>query len=67
MCVLLVLLQVMSWGYKPLGFTCPLFARKFHRDTKEDVMRFALSCSGMGLGKWCSSSGGSSGGSSSKL
>jgi hypothetical protein len=51
--VLHAVLQVVSRGYAPLGYHCPLFARKFAPDAVEAVMEMALSCDGLGLGSWC--------------
>lgn len=41
-------------GYIPLGYECPLFARKFSADDVPATINATLSCSGAGLGPWCS-------------
>lgn len=41
-------------GYIPLGYECPLFARKFSSDDVPATINATLSCSGAGLGPWCS-------------
>eukprot|EP00798_Chlamydomonas_sp_ICE-L_P022984 gene22984-30172_t len=40
----------LSWGYKPLDYTCPLVARKFPKELWPDSLCLELSCSGVALG-----------------
>lgn len=40
-------------GYAPLGYECPLFARKFAPDALMYTMNSTLSCLGGGQGHWC--------------
>jgi len=40
-------------GYIPLGYECPLFARKFSPEALPATINATLSCSGAALGPWC--------------
>jgi hypothetical protein len=40
-------------GYLPLTARQPLFARKFPAKVQGELLEFALSCAGLGLGDWC--------------
>lgn len=41
-------------GYVPLGYECPIFARKFPANGTAEILNATLSCSGTALGPWCS-------------
>jgi len=43
----------MKGGYVPLGYECPIFARKFPADAIPETLNATLSCSGAALGPWC--------------
>ena len=45
--------QVVQSGYAALGYGCPIFARKFAKQTVRQTLKTALSCAGAGLGHWC--------------
>lgn len=40
-------------GYLPMGYECPLFARKFAANSTALILNTTLSCSGGALGHWC--------------
>lgn len=44
---------VLAQGYRPMGYECSLFARKFGPAIVNETLAMALSCTGLGFGSWC--------------
>jgi len=40
-------------GYRPLPYSCSMFARKFPPTAVQETLEAALSCTATGLGYWC--------------